>query len=79
VQALHETGRSIPGDVRVITRYNGLRARLSSPPLTAVDLDLDAVARQAVALMLGALTGESSAPLPAVPWPKLMIRSSTSS
>jgi DNA-binding LacI/PurR family transcriptional regulator len=77
VQALHEAGRSIPGDVRIITRYNGLRARLCSPPLTAVDLDLDAIARQAVALMLRALTGETGAALPEVPWPKLVIRSST--
>jgi DNA-binding LacI/PurR family transcriptional regulator len=77
VRALHETGRSIPNDVRIITRYNGLRARLCSPPLTAVDLDLDALARQAVALMMRALTGETGDALPEVPWPKLVIRAST--
>ena len=77
VQALHESGRSIPDDVRVVTRYNGLRARLCSPPLTAVDLDLDALARQAVALMMRVLTGETGAALPEVPWPKLVVRAST--
>ncbi len=79
VRALHESGRSIPNDVRIITRYNGLRARLCSPPLTAVDLDLDALARQAVALMMRALTGETGADLPEVPWPKLVVRASTAS
>lgn len=77
VQALRDAGRSIPGDVRVITRYDGLRARTCWPPLTAVDLDLDSIARQAVALMMRALTGETGDSLPEVPWPKLVIRTST--
>ena len=78
-QALHETGRRIPDDVRVITRYDGLRARLCNPPLTAIDLDLEAIARQAVALMLRALTGETGEPFPEVPLPRLVVRASTSS
>jgi DNA-binding LacI/PurR family transcriptional regulator len=51
----------------MITRYDGLRARTCSPPMTAIDLDLDSIARQAVALMMRALTGRTGAALPEVP------------
>jgi DNA-binding LacI/PurR family transcriptional regulator len=77
VRAAQAAGRAIPGDVRVITRYDGLRARLCSPPLTAVDLDLNAIARQAVALLMRALSGEADGALPEVPLPRLVVREST--
>jgi DNA-binding LacI/PurR family transcriptional regulator len=59
VAAVHEAGRSIPGDVRVVTRYDGLRARTSDPPLSAVDLHLQSVATAAVELLLHQLSGEA--------------------
>lgn len=49
--ALAQAGRRVPQDVMVATRYDGLRARTSSPPLTAVDMHLDTVAEQAIALL----------------------------
>lgn len=49
--ALQQAGRRVPQDVLVATRYDGLRARTSNPPLTAVDMHLDTVAEQAIALL----------------------------
>ncbi|MBU7600816.1 LacI family DNA-binding transcriptional regulator [Streptomyces sp. P38-E01] len=62
VRAIHDSGRRIPADVMVVTRYDGLRARTSRPPLTAVDLQLDRAAFAAVELLLGRLRGN---PVPA--------------
>jgi DNA-binding LacI/PurR family transcriptional regulator len=47
----------VPEDVRLVTRYDGLRARGTTPPLTAVDLHLDAVAAAAIGVMLDLLEG----------------------
>ena len=77
VRALRDSGRSLPREARVVTRYDGLRARTCSPPLTAVDLHLDGIARRAVALLLRELTGETGVALPDVPPPSLVIREST--
>ncbi|MDO5740130.1 MAG: LacI family DNA-binding transcriptional regulator [Ornithinimicrobium sp.] len=60
--ALAEAGRRVPQDVLVATRYDGLRAKLSEPPLTALDLDLPAVATAAIDLLLRHLQGEVNAP-----------------
>ncbi|MGW1290998.1 substrate-binding domain-containing protein, partial [Streptomyces sp. NPDC002586] len=55
VRAARETGRRIPDDVMVVTRYDGLRARTCEPPLTAVDLGLERAAADAVELLLARL------------------------
>ena len=60
VTAVVESGRRIPDDVMVVTRYDGLRARTCVPPLTAVDLHLDEVAQQAIALLFDHLRGDTS-------------------
>jgi DNA-binding LacI/PurR family transcriptional regulator len=60
VTAVLESGRRIPDDVMVVTRYDGLRARTCVPPLTAVDLHLDEVAQQAIALLFDHLRGDTS-------------------
>ena len=60
VTAVLESGRRIPDDVMVATRYDGLRARTCVPPLTAVDLHLDEVAQQAIALLFDHLRGDTS-------------------
>lgn len=60
VTAVRESGRRIPEDVMVATRYDGLRARTCVPPLTAVDLHLDEVAQQAIALLFDHLRGDTS-------------------
>lgn len=60
VRAIRDSGRRIPDDVMVVTRYDGLRARTCEPPLTAVDLHLDRAASDAVELLLARLRGEAT-------------------
>lgn len=67
VRAAHELGRAIPGDLRIATRYDGLRAKLSEPPLTAVDLHLPDVADAAVELLLRRIAGEGGHVTAALP------------
>lgn len=55
VRGLHELGLRIPEDVIVVTRYDGVRAKTSAPPLTAVDLGLSGAASRAVDLLVGQL------------------------
>jgi DNA-binding LacI/PurR family transcriptional regulator len=74
--AARESGLDVPGDLLVVTRYDGLRARLASPPLTAVDLHLDVVAEQAVGLLFDHMAGGTVAPALA-PGPELVVRASS--
>lgn len=75
VRAAHEEGRAIPDSLRVITRYDGLRAKLSQPPLTAVDLHLPAVAEKAVGLLLDQIDGHPRAEPSDLP--ELVVRASS--
>jgi DNA-binding LacI/PurR family transcriptional regulator len=77
VRAIVDSGRSVPGDVMVVTRYDGLRARTCEPPLTAVDLRLDRAAADAVELLLGRLRGESATTVVTAPEPRLVPRASS--
>lgn len=77
LRALAESGRRVPDDVLVVTRYDGLRARTSEPPLTAVDLHLGQVAEQAVTLLLAHLAGDVSAHSLSGPDPALVVRRSS--
>ncbi|AYG78812.1 putative HTH-type transcriptional repressor ExuR [Streptomyces hundungensis] len=78
VRAIQDSGRSIPDDVLVATRYDGLRARTCQPPLTAVDLHLDRAASDAVELLLAGLRGATAAPAAATaPAPTLIARASS--
>ncbi len=75
--ALRRADLTVPGQVRVATRYDGLRARSETPPLTALDLHLDAVAEMATRLLVDAIeTGTTQAARPAPP-PELVRRGST--
>jgi DNA-binding LacI/PurR family transcriptional regulator len=69
-------GRSVPYDLRLATRYDGMRARLATPPLTAVDLHLDQVAAAAVDLLLARLGQLHPAPTVVSP-PSLVLRASS--
>ncbi|MDR3454324.1 MAG: LacI family DNA-binding transcriptional regulator [Rhodoferax sp.] len=60
VRALTESGRRVPQDVMVVTRYDGVRARTCEPPLTAVDLHLDQIAHQAIDLLFDHLHGDTT-------------------
>jgi DNA-binding LacI/PurR family transcriptional regulator len=77
IRAIRESGRSVPGDVRVVTRYDGIRARTSEPQLTAVDLHLDETAAAAVELLLRVLSGEDTAAPAEVALPVLVPRASS--
>lgn len=78
VRAIRDSGRTVPGDVMVVTRYDGLRARTCEPPLTAVDLHLDRAAADAVELLLGRLRGDAAAATVATaPEPQVIARASS--
>lgn len=77
LKALDEVGRRVPEQVKVVTRYDGLRARSAAPPLTAVDLHLEAVASLAVDLLFEHLRGERGRTRVAGPLPTLMPRASS--
>jgi DNA-binding LacI/PurR family transcriptional regulator len=77
VRAIIASGRRIPDDVMVATRYDGVRARTCEPPLTAVDLHLDAVARQAIDLLFDHLRGDTSRRSASGPMAQLVPRQSS--
>lgn len=78
VRAIHDSGRAIPDDVMVVTRYDGLRARTCRPPLTAVDLHLDRAAFEAVELLLARLRGDVATTRAATsPEPRVIARESS--
>ncbi|WP_209325973.1 LacI family DNA-binding transcriptional regulator [Brevibacterium renqingii] len=60
VRAAKDAGRSVGEDLLIVTRYDGLRARTSVPPLTAVDLGLEAISSAAVEKLVAVLDGEGT-------------------
>ncbi|WP_172329456.1 LacI family DNA-binding transcriptional regulator [Mangrovicoccus sp. HB161399] len=74
---LRAAGRRVPQDVRVATRYDGIRARTETPPLTAVDLHLDRVSEIATEALLDLIEGAPPAEIPLPPLPLLVPRAST--
>lgn len=80
LRAIADAGKRVPDDIMVATRYDGLRAKLSDPPLTALDLHLPDVAATAVDLLLRHLQGDEDAPHSATaPAPEVIARASTKS
>lgn len=77
VQALKEAGRRIPDDVRVATRYDGLRARESTPKLTAFNLFLDDVARLALTRLFQEIDRVDAEGAVSAPAPNLVVRGSS--
>ena len=57
VRAGTQAGRTIGHDLLIATRYDGLRARTSVPPLTAVHLGLDEISSQAVERLVAIIDG----------------------
>ncbi|MBJ4545116.1 substrate-binding domain-containing protein, partial [Salmonella enterica subsp. enterica serovar Typhimurium] len=76
VRAFQEQAVAIPERMRVVTRYDGIRARESLPPLTAVNMHLDEVARQAITLLFAVLSGEKISYSDGI-MPELVVRAST--
>lgn len=77
VRAASALGRVVGKDLLIATRYDGIRARTSTPPLTAVDLQLGEVSRAAVGLLLRALGDKSARDERTTPIPTLRPRAST--
>ncbi len=78
LRAFGDLGIAVPDDVRLATRYDGHRARESTPALTAVDLHLEEVADLAVKLLLDRLRlGRTRARSVLAPPPRLIARAST--
>jgi DNA-binding LacI/PurR family transcriptional regulator len=77
VAAAGDLGRGIPGDLKIVTRYDGLRARESRPQITAVNLHLAEVAAVAVSLLLDELSGKAGLRHRAGPLPDLVPRESS--
>jgi len=80
--ALAERKRRVPQDILLATRYDGLRARTSTPPLTAVNMHLDQVAEHAIALLFEHLrpsSAEHKIQHLTGPAPQLVLRASTRS
>lgn len=75
--ALAKAGRRVPQDMLVATRYDGLRARTSTPPLTAVNMQLDKVAEQAVGLLFEHLRNGHGPAVVQGPPAQLVARAST--
>ncbi|MFT4014416.1 MAG: LacI family DNA-binding transcriptional regulator [Paracoccus sp. (in: a-proteobacteria)] len=78
MRGLRELGKRVPDDVMVATRYDGWRARMEKPPLTAIDPHLDEIADIAtrwLASLIGGTGGQP--PTVAASPPELIPRAST--
>ena len=73
--ALHEAGRSVPGDVSVVGFDDIPEAGYLIPPLTTVRQDFTEVGRRAIAILQAALRGESVTG--SLIEPELVLRAST--
>lgn len=77
LKALREEEIAVPHQMRVATRYDGIRAREATPAMTAVNLHLDLVAQAAVHLLFDLLAGKPATSHPGYR-PELVVRQSTS-
>ncbi|WP_180900304.1 LacI family DNA-binding transcriptional regulator [Martelella soudanensis] len=77
VRALNERGIAMPDRMRVATRYDGLRARESTPRLTAFNLHLDEIARLALAGLMRAMEGDAQPLSIKGPEPEIVVRESS--
>ena len=75
LRALHESGRSVPGDVSVVGFDDIPEAAYLIPPLTTVRQDFTAVGRRAIEILRAALSG-STGPARLIS-PELVVRAST--
>ncbi len=79
VRAMHEAGRSIPGDVSIVGFDDIPEAPFFTPPLTTIRQDFDELGTRGVRLLLATMeAGERLASGPPIA-PELIVRSSTTS
>ena len=77
VRAAEGCGREVPRHLKVATRYDGLRAKLCRPPLTALNLHLEQVAAMGVELLVRRLSEPDRAAVLLPDKPSLVVREST--
>lgn len=76
-RAAKEIGRRVPDDLLVATRYDGPRSMASDPPVTAVNLHLPDIAREAVQMLIAMIEGHETPVSVPAPDATLTIRAST--
>jgi DNA-binding LacI/PurR family transcriptional regulator len=77
IRALNERGIAMPETMRVATRYDGLRARESTPRLTAFNLHLDEIAQLALDRLMRAMAGDDAPLSIKGPEPEIIVRESS--
>jgi len=77
LRALARAGLRTPDDVRLVTLTDSALSRTAVPPITALDLNHEALAASAVTLMFAQLAGEEPPSEPTVVRPVLTCREST--
>ncbi|WP_297003864.1 LacI family DNA-binding transcriptional regulator [uncultured Corynebacterium sp.] len=78
LRGIRDAGRSVPGDLAVITNFDGPRAAGAHPRLTALDLDLPGIAEAAGELLVECLAEPSDeVRVMASPAPTVVEREST--
>jgi LacI family transcriptional regulator len=76
IDALRELGRSVPGDVAVVGFDNWeIMTKAARPPLTSVDMNLDALGREAGDCLLAMIAGKKIAGVRRLPC-SLVVRDS---
>lgn len=79
LDALHQHGLSVPGEVSVVGHNDMPFVDLIAPPLTTVRIAVDQMSRQAAQLLLEHLKTPNQDPSMRVLTPRLIVRSSTAS
>ncbi|MBB3090626.1 substrate-binding domain-containing protein [Nocardioides albus] len=77
LRAAVDLGRTVPDDLMVATNYDGRRAALAQPAITALDLNLPVIGTRVADLLLGLLNGRQVA-VAHSPTPVVIARASTS-
>ena len=77
MRALNDANLTVPGNVRIATRYDGVRARSEDPQLTALDLRLEEVAQIATRTLMDLIENTKSLQRVPAPEPVLIARGST--
>jgi DNA-binding LacI/PurR family transcriptional regulator len=76
LRALHEAGRSVPGEVSVVGFDDVPEAAYLIPPLTTVRQDFGAIGREAIAMLTAVFRGETDQ-VPSLIDPELIVRASS--
>jgi len=76
IEAIHETGLRVPEDISVVGYDDTWYSNITNPPLTTVDMNIDAIARRAAELLIATIEGREEPPHSMLPV-SLTVRQST--